>query len=723
MNLKAYTLGIGLRDSGIISHQIVVDKNTKWSSKLELLKLYCLKYIIFFLVTTQLSAQQVIPEINSQFRIGDVLCHWVIGMDTKNGIIHFGLDSEGTGRAKTNLLADPIKLTWDGCSEKRSTWRKVSENRFETDIESKVGQGIVKWSIRENTTDMFWQIEYSGREPIQNLQIEIPMNALMAAAVLIPSGLNEFNKGLGPWLLIAPDFGHLLVTSDSDINLVGINDGVRGSGSNAVNTGVNPRLRGQQWLEATRIKDFRAGRLSLKFCSSEPLSERKKIRLRFHMSEMSEPEGIEAGLWQKIRRSYLNNWQPCGTWTGSKKEMVLSNNVLSDPASISLWFYADPMIYWHTPAEGVDMLNLLKHSLDYYLNNEVSAQGHVNAFGKMYDTYVSCGGSLIISAWDYYTVSKDKKWLEERIQVLHLIADYLCRRDVDKDGLIESINSGNAGTLRDPERADIWFEMMNFGYKNTWTNLISYRAFLCLAELLDVVGQHDGAIYYRQKGTLLRQAFVNRFLSPESGWFVSWISLDGQVHDYCHTFVNGMAVAYGIVPPDQGKNILEKVMAKSKTIGFKNWHLGIPASLIPCHKEDMIGPGIGIDGKPIKNDFYWPDDLTEEAAFGNRYTDGTIHPPLVWPYLLGLQVAGLNEESNRILDAMIGSAQDGLFQNGIVNVGYGGAEHFYSNGLTCGYEGYLPESFNFLMACFTKNFEMRNRLLKPMQTATFNSYK
>lgn len=655
--------------------------------------------------------------------LSDLHRHWVIGIDSKNGITHFGLDSEDTDRAETNLLADPIKLTWDGCSEKSSVWKKVLENRFETTVESSVGQGIVEWSISENADDMLWQFEYSGREDILNFKIEIPISALQAAAVLIPAKLNQSNQGLGPWLLIAPDFGHLLITSDSDIQLVGINDGARGSGSNAVSTGVNPRLRGEQWLEATGIKNFQAGKLNLRFYCNEPLSDGKKIRLRFHRSELPKPEGIETGLWQKIRRPYLNNWQPCGTWTGPKKGMVLSNNVLSNPASISLWFYSDPMLYWHTPAEGIHMQMLLKHSLDYYLDNEVSAIGHVNAFGKMYDMYVSTGESLIISAWDYWTVSKDKIWLEKRIQKLHLIADYLLRRDVDKDGLIESINSGNTGTLRDPDRADIWFEMMNFGFKNTWTNVLSYRAFLCLAEMLDVVDEHEGATYYREKAELLRQSFVKQFLSKENGWFVSWISLDGQVHDYCHTFINGMAVAYGIVTPDQGEAILEKVVAKSKTIGFVNWHLGVPANLIPSQKGDMIGPRIGIDGKPIRNDFYWPDDLTEEAAFGNRYTNGTIHPVLVWPYLLGLQVAGLNEEADRILDAMIGSAQEGLFQNGIVNVGYGGAEHFYSNGLTCGYEGYLPESFNFLMACFTRNPEMRSRLLKPMETGTLHSYK
>ena len=65
--------------------------------------------------------------------------------------------------------------------------------------------------------------------------------------------------------------------------------------------------------------------------------------------------------------------------------------------------------------------------------------------------------------------------------------------------------------------------------------------------------QPEGAAYYRGLAARLREAYVRQFLSRENGWFVSWISQDGQVHDYCHTFVNGAAVAYGIVGPEQGK--------------------------------------------------------------------------------------------------------------------------------------------------------------------------
>ena len=79
---------------------------------------------------------------------------------------------------------------------------------------------------------------------------------------------------------------------------------------------------------------------------------------------------------------------------------------------------------------------------------------------------------------------------------------------------------------------------------------------------------------------------------------MSWISQDGEVHDYCHTFVNGLAVAFGIVPPAQGREILQRVVARSHSIGFKNWHLGVPCNLLPMLKGDLIGPAVDLDGDP-----------------------------------------------------------------------------------------------------------------------------
>jgi hypothetical protein len=647
--------------------------------------------------------------------LSDSRHRWRIGLSSRQGLVHFGLDSEGTGREKINLLASPAIVSWVGPSSGATAWRQDQGRGWACSIPGKDAGTAVTWTISRDGDDLIWRFAYSGEKPAVDLNVMLPFDPLMGAAVLIPARLDPQGRGLGPWLLMVPDAGHLRVEAEPASAWLAMNDGTRGgSPTNAPAGGVDPRLRGKAWLEAVRIPGYTPGRLTLRFASAQPVVPGTHLVLRFRPQELPPTEGIDASVWRRIRRPYLNNWQPCGTWAGPQRAWVLANNVLSDPASISLSFYAEPMLFWHTLVPGIDVKGLLRHSLDYWLHNHVSAQGHVNAFGHMYDLYPSTGAFLIIAAWDYWVLSRDSAWLNREMPVLHRMGDYLQRRDVDKDGLIESYGSGNAGTLRDPDRADVWFEMMNFGWKNAWANAVEYRAFVLMAEMLEAAGQPRGAEYYRGLATRLRQAYVGQLLSPQSGWFVSWVSQDGKIHDYCHTFVNGAAVAYGIVDPQQGRQILSRVVAKSRSIGFDRWNLGVPGNLIPCRKEDMISARIGMDGQPIKDDFHWPESLTEKDAFGYRYPNGTIHPALVWYYLLGLQVAGLSGEADRILDAMIQSAQEGLFQNGIVNAGYGGAEHFYFNGRTCGYEGYLPESYNFLMAVFTRSPAGRQRLLGPL---------
>jgi hypothetical protein len=67
---------------------------------------------------------------------------------------------------------------------------------------------------------------------------------------------------------------------------------------------------------------------------------------------------------------------------------------------------------------------------------------------------------------------------------------------------------------------------------------------------------------------------------------------------------------------------------------------------------------------------------------------------------------------------MLRRAEAGLFQNGVVNRGTAGAEFFLFDGRTTGYEGYLPEVWNFLMAAFTRNPAMRGRLLGSPEAPT-----
>ena len=165
------------------------------------------------------------------FRISDSQKTWIFGISQKIGFIHLGLDSEGNGKSETNLLSGPINITWDGWSVKQADWEKSPDGKYVTILKDSVGNSRVRWTLTSNKDESLWMNENISKEPIGNLKIEIPVNALMAAAVLIPSALSNHNQGLGPWLLVAPDFGQLMVTSDSDVQMTGINDGVRGGGS------------------------------------------------------------------------------------------------------------------------------------------------------------------------------------------------------------------------------------------------------------------------------------------------------------------------------------------------------------------------------------------------------------------------------------------------------------------------------------------------------------
>ncbi len=647
--------------------------------------------------------------------LSDAERRWFLALDSAHGIVHFGLDSECTGRETTNMLAGTPVVRWIGTEPTNTDWSVRSPDRWQCELSGADGSRLI-WTVERDIDDLVMSFANNGPTTVDELTLSFPIDALVAVSVLLPASVDADRCGRPPWLLVAADLGHLRICPEpATMAWHAVNRGTRrGATKHCPSEGVDPHLCGDEWRNATgQTDDYTPSTLDLRFILDDRLGQKETVALRFSPTALTMPDGIGADIWRRIRRPLLNHWQPCGDWAGRDLTWLLANNVLSDPASCSLWFYGEPMLFWHEPVPGIDLRSLLRLSLDHWLDHGVSHHGHVNAFGRMFDLYVFTGAVLVIAAWDYWTVSGDHAWLSGKIERLHRVADYLVRRDTDNDGLIESIHSGNAGTLRDPDRADVWFEMMNFGGKNAWTNLLVYRAFLCLAEMLDSLGQESGASWYRMNAKRLRETFRTQMMG-ENGWFVSWVSEDGEVHDYCHTFINGMAVAYNIVDPNEGRPILSRVVAQSHRIGFTRWDLGVPANLLPCRQADMIGPRIGIDGKPVNDNFAWPEGLTEHAAFGHRYPNGTIHPTLVWPYLLGLQIAGLDAEADRILEAMISSAEAGVFQNGLVNAGYGGAEHFTIDGRTCGYEGFLPESWNFLMAAFTRDPELRTRLLGPV---------
>ena len=73
-----------------------------------------------------------------------------------------------------------------------------------------------------------------------------------------------------------------------------------------------------------------------------------------------------------------------------------------------------------------------------------------------------------------------------------------------------------------------------------------------LARLAGQLGKPADADFFLDKARELRAAYVPTFLNPQTGVLAGWKSADGKLHDYWFTFINGMAISYGLVD-DQGR--------------------------------------------------------------------------------------------------------------------------------------------------------------------------
>jgi len=423
-----------------------------------------------------------------------------------------------------------------------------------------------------------------------------------------------------------------------------------------------------------------------------------------------------------MRRPWLNLFQANADENDVETPMMLANNVLSTPAVCCTFFYSDPMLFNPYPLPGINLPLLVRRTLDDWFNNRVMQHGNVAAFAKS-DTYLFTNPAFICAAWDYVKMTDDREWIEKNIHNINHIAAFILRRDQDGDGLTESIHSGNAWSLRDPDRSDFYLESINFGHKNAITNAFAYRAYYCMADLLKIAGKTQLSMVYLNAAKRMKDVYFKTFYNPQTGVLAGWISQDGQLHDYIFPFVNGLACAYGLVPEKQGREILGIIMTLLKKIKPEGWPWGIPVNLIPVPDYDLMQPNL------------WGGGVTETGRYKlNIAYDGIGLPRLVDPdgslsfkgrvlyngatqsalttfMIMGLDRFGMTEESNWILNPLMISAVKGALQNGLHVTAGRGAEHHDWNGNPTGYEGYLPESWYFLLAILLRNKNNRRKLL------------
>lgn len=359
---------------------------------------------------------------------------------------------------------------------------------------------------------------------------------------------------------------------------------------------------------------------------------------------------------------------------------ILSNNIVSDNCCFCMHQYADLAVFSPDLPGGIRPIEMVRESLDRYF---AGASGYgVGWKDIMTDAYPS----YLISAWDVIRVTGDVKLLKRWLPHLEGFGSAIERQDRNGNGLPESVKPGVRGEIHCP--TGNWWDQINFGHEDAYVSALAYRAFNCLADLERLAGRSAEARRFERDAERIKAAYLPTFLNPKTGVIAGWKDVDGNLHDYWFVFINGIAIAYGLVPDDQASRIVDNIEAKIKEVGFSRFDLGLPGPLVPIQKNDY---GRGALGSPQKDD--------GSDAF-QVFENGGASACMAYFYVQALYRLGRRPEADRILWPMMKTYADGGFQNG---VGAGGEWRRW-DGRPSGYEGYLADAYYSQLALFTGHY-------------------
>ena len=396
-----------------------------------------------------------------------------------------------------------------------------------------------------------------------------------------------------------------------------------------------------------------------------------------------------------FRRDWLNIFQI------NPQRRLLSNNSGSDSCGFCYFEYGDIAQVTPPLAKGLAASDLVRQTLDRAIAGVVLCgmpgyAGHNDHPEATTDTLPS----FLIAAEDYVTTSQDKGWLATNYDHLKSWTDKMLATDRNGDGLIKYIVSGNSGIW--PEgypklRPSNWWDTIGFGHEDAYANALVYRALLGMAQLAQQTGHSDDQAHYLAAADKLKAVYFQTFYDPQTGILAGWRSADGQLHDYYFLWVNGIAIHYGLVPPDKANAIMDRLLAKMNEVGYTNFALGLPGNLIPVarkdysHHDPRIGGGTRADGSD---------------AF-QIYENGGATACFAYYTLAALYDLGRIQDGDRILFPMLDAFAKGDFQ------GFGNNRMSKDwktwDGQPHGYEGLLNDNYYTLLAVLDREKALKKR--------------
>jgi hypothetical protein len=404
--------------------------------------------------------------------------------------------------------------------------------------------------------------------------------------------------------------------------------------------------------------------------------------------------GVEGNpRYDGFRRDWLNIFQV------NPRVQMLANNAASDPCAFTLFLYSD--LAAHTPplADGLTANDLVRMTLDRYLTGAKGygqvgytdpelGPGHL--VWKTPWTTTDTMPSFLIAAGNYVASSGDLAWAQANYDRLAAWARDMFDADKDGNGLIEYPGTGNFGDRPQRVRRPAnWWDTINFGHEDAFSNALAYRAATMFADIARRLGYIDDAGLLAAKAAKLRAAYAPTFLNPPTGVLAGWKSADGQLHDYWFTFVQGMAVSFGLLDDKTANDVIDRLLAKMAEVGYTDFSLGLPGNLVPVKRGDYVHENNPPEatGEPLL------DDGSDGFQF---YENGGATGCWAYYTVKALYRLGRAQEARRIFYPMLAGYARGEFQ-GFCADGRSRDWRDWRGGCH-GYEGLLVDNYHALLA-------------------------
>jgi hypothetical protein len=293
-----------------------------------------------------------------------------------------------------------------------------------------------------------------------------------------------------------------------------------------------------------------------------------------------------------------------------------------------------------------------------------------SGYGYWRNLYLDSDPVLVSAAGRIFQTDPEERWLRSvETGLITAVKRMLATIGVEGLAICRDL-SGNSGSHRWSSNA---WDVVGFGHMDAYVNAWTYRALRNACALLTVLGHGELAARASKAAVALKSKYAEHLINPETGWVMGWRSRDGEIHDYGYLWINGVACAFGLLPPDLARNALMGLEALRTRLGLRSARLGLPFNLLPLKPEDHM--------LPVMDNYGWTEPTFE------MFTDGSMSPSAITYYLRALSIHGFTDRAQDMAADLDAGFAQGVFTGGAGGQMGEGNEFLSWEGLTSGYEG------------------------------------